>query len=68
MATVMDPKHPSKEQKMYINVNYLVEDPVFWTAYRCDVNRIESKDKMCIKPTEEYLREEEFNPIETTFK
>lgn len=53
---------------MFINVNYLVEDPVFITAYRCDVSRVETKDKMCVKPAEDFFKEEEFNPIETTLK
>ena len=42
-----------------MNVHYLVEDPVYETAYRCDVHRIETK--------EEFVREEEFCNVTTTF-
>lgn len=33
-----------------MNVHYLIEDPVYETAYRCDVNRIETKEKLAFKP------------------
>lgn len=33
-----------------VNVNYLLDDPVYATAYRSDVNRIETAGKMSIKP------------------
>ena len=33
-----------------LNVNYLIEDPVYETAFRSDVNRIETSKKMSIKP------------------
>jgi len=33
-----------------INVNYLIEDPMYASAYRSDVNRIETSGKMSIKP------------------
>jgi len=36
-----------------VNVNYLIDDPVYRTAFRADVNRIESSDKMSIKPPQE---------------
>jgi len=36
-----------------INVNYLIEDPMYASAYRSDVNRIETSDKMSIKPAAE---------------
>jgi len=34
-----------------LNVNYLLDDPVYATAFRSDVNRIESSGKMSIKPS-----------------
>jgi len=53
---------------MWINVNYMICDPVYDTAYRSDVQRIESNDKMAIKPNEEFTREEDFNCVSTSFK
>jgi len=53
--------------KSFINVHYLVVDPVFETAYRCDVRRIETSEKMAIKPEDEFKREEEFCNVITPF-
>ena len=33
-----------------VNVNYLLDDPVYATAFRSDVNRIETSGQMSIKP------------------
>jgi len=33
-----------------LNTNYLFDDPVYATAFRSDVNRIETSGKMSIKP------------------
>jgi hypothetical protein len=55
------------KQSVYVNVNYLIVDPVFETAYRCDVRRIETSEKMAIKPADEFLREEEFCNVTTPF-
>lgn len=52
----------------FINVNYLLADPVFETAHRSDVSRIETSAKMSIKPQEEHVREEEFPCVTTSFK
>jgi len=40
-------EHP---KKLSVNDNYLIEHPVFETAFRSDVNRIEATGKMSIKP------------------
>jgi hypothetical protein len=53
--------------KTFVNVNYLMVDPVFETAYRCDVKRIETSDKMAIKPEDEFKRDEEFCNVTTSF-
>jgi hypothetical protein len=53
--------------KSFVNINYLVDDPVFETAYRCDVKRIETSNKMAIKPEDEFKREEEFCNVTTSF-
>jgi hypothetical protein len=52
---------------VFVNVNYLIVDPVFETAYRCDVRRVETSEKMAIKPADEFLREEEFCNVTTPF-
>jgi len=59
---------PGENGKLrFMNVNYLVEDPVYETAYRCDVNRIETREKLAFKPAEEFMKEEEFCNVTTTF-
>ena len=40
----------------------------FETAYRLDVNRIETKGKMAIKESDEVKKEEEFANVETSYK
>ena len=53
----------------YINVNYLIVDPVYDTAYRSDVRRVETSEKMSIKPVEDsYVKEEEFNHVTTCYR
>lgn len=51
-----------------INVNYMIVDPVYETAYRSDVKRVETTHKMAIKPTEDFAREEEFVNVTTTYR
>lgn len=51
-----------------MNVHYLIADPVFETAYRSDVRRVETKDKMAIRPIEHFSREEEFVNVTTSFR
>ena len=55
-------------EHQFLNVNYLITDPDFETAYRSDVQRIETKGKMSIKEIDDLKREEEFNNVETSFK
>lgn len=57
-----------KEVQMWVNVNYLVVEQIFETAFRADVNRIETKAKMCVKPNEEFTRDEDFNNVTTMFR
>lgn len=56
------------KQKRYINVNYLIEDPVYETAFRSDVQRVETNAKLANKLTEDFLREEEFCNVTTGFR
>lgn len=53
---------------MWVNVNYLICDPVYETAFRADVQRVESAAKMAIKPNEEFTRDEDFNSVTTSFR
>lgn len=53
---------------MWLNVNYLIVDPVYETAFRSDVQRVETQAKMAIKPNEEFTRDEDFVNVTTTFK
>ena len=55
-------------EQRFINVNYIIADPDFETAYRSDVQRIETKGKMAIKETDEIKREEEFVNVETSYR
>ena len=52
----------------FVNVNYLLADPVFVTAHRSDVNRIETGAKMSVRPSEEQPRDEEFPIVTTSYK
>ena len=53
--------------KIFVNVNYLIEDPVYETAYRSDVRRIETSEKLALKSDEEFRREEEFCNVTTPY-
>lgn len=55
-------------QYKFINVQYMIANPDFETAYRSDVHRIETKGKMAIKEIDEIKRDEEFNSVETTYR
>ena len=46
----------------------MLAHPDFETAYRSDVQRIETKGKMAIKEQDEIKRDEEFNSIETSYR
>lgn len=41
-----------KQMTKYINVNYMLCDPIYETAYRSDVRRVETSGNMSIKPVE----------------
>ena len=49
-------------------MNYLLAEPDFETAYRSDVQRIETRGKMAIKDSDEIKRDEEFNPVEASYR
>ena len=51
----------------YMNVYYLIVDPIYETAYRSDVRRIETKEKMALKSEEDFIRDEEFCNVTTAF-
>ena len=52
-----------------LNVNYLISDPMYETAFRSDVNRIETSGKMSIKPREEgdIVQDHDFCNVTTNF-
>ena len=54
-------------EHQFINVNYLIAEPDFETAYRSDVQRIETRGKMAIKDSDEIKRDEEFNSFEASY-
>ena len=53
-----------------VNVNYLLDDPVYATAFRSDVNRIETAGKMSIKPNidGELSQPNEFCSVTTSYQ
>jgi hypothetical protein len=53
---------------MWVNVNYLIVDPIYDTAFRADVRRVETHAKMVVAPNEEFTRDEDFNNVTTSFK
>lgn len=56
------------EEKRIINVNYLLVDPVYETCFRSDVARVETSAKMAIKPSEEFVKEEDYCNVTTSFR
>ena len=66
VETICDKSTPGL--KRMINVNYLIVDPVYETAYRSDVKRVETTNKMAIKATEDFAREEEFCNVTTSYR
>lgn len=57
-----------KKCKRIINVNYLIDDPMYDTAFRSDVQRVETNGKLANKVAEDFLREEEFCNVTTAFR
>lgn len=55
-------------EAQFVNVHYLIADPDYETAYRSDVQRIETKGKMAIKESDEVRHEEEFCNVETSYR
>ena len=53
---------------VHVNINYMYEHPDFVSAYRCDVERVENSNKLAIKATEEYQRDEDFLAVDTPYK
>ena len=55
---------------MFLNVNYLINDPMYETAFRSDVNRLETSSHMAIKESQEgdVLQSHEFSNVTTSFK
>ena len=53
-----------------LNVNYLIDDCVYQTAFRSDVTRIETSKKMSIKPLQdgEMPQSHEFCNVTTNFQ
>jgi hypothetical protein len=62
------PVASKSNELQFINVNYILADPDYETAYRSDVQRIETKGKMAIKDSDEIKREEEFVNVETSYR
>lgn len=57
------------QKTQYIDVNYMIVDPIYETAFRSDVRRVETSAKMSIKPDEQtYAKNEEFNPVTISYK
>jgi len=52
----------------YININYILYHPDYETAYRCDVSKVENKNKLAIKDSEEIRKEEDFVNVETSYR
>jgi len=58
------------EKRKCINVNYMYDDPINETAFRSDVNRIETSNKMSIKPPQEgeIIQVQDFCCVTTPFQ
>ena len=49
-------------------MNYLVNHANLQQYYRQDIQKIETRAKLCIKDSEEIKKEEEFVNVETSYK
>ena len=52
----------------FVNIYYLVKDPLVEAIYRSDVLRNEGKEKMSIKESEDMKKSEEFVNVETRYR
>jgi len=52
----------------WVNINYILHHPDFETAQRCDVQKYENANKLNVKKTDDFKREEDFVALETSFK
>lgn len=60
--------HLEKKDGVWSNKYYMINENSKIDIYRSDINRIETKDKMCLKENDEIKKDEEFNPVETSYK
>jgi hypothetical protein len=51
-----------------MNIWFTYNHPDFEAAFRCDVEKTENANKLAIKPDENFVREEDFIPVETSYK
>ena len=53
-----------------LNINYLLADPEYETAFRADVNRVETSNRMSVPPTAEgeVIQSHEFVNVTTSMK
>ena len=52
---------------MQMNINYLYSHSDYEAAYRCDVERVENSNKLAIKPSDEFQRDEDFLAVDTSY-
>ena len=53
-----------------LNVNYLISDPIFETAFRADVRRVDNADRLAVSPPAEgdVIQSHEFVNVTTSLK
>ena len=62
------PKFENKKLSHWINVYYILNHPDHDAYFRCDVNKVETSNKMSIKEDLEVRKEEQFINVETSYK
>jgi len=63
------PIFSKKGKAEFININFMYHHQDYEAAYRCDVEKTENSDKLAIKKSEEqYQKDEDFVPFETSYK
>jgi hypothetical protein len=54
--------------QFFANIFYMIDNQANVDLYRADINRIDTKDKLCLKESDEIKKEEDFNHVETSYK
>ena len=52
--------HTKAKEQRYMNINYIYKTSDYQAARRCDIYKVETKEKLALKPPEEFISDEGF--------